>query len=76
MALNHSTQVYEMVPFMKYAYTSFEKNYDAQSSLEFAENHMALPLILSACYLMACYIGSAYMNRPSIERFDLKYPLV
>lgn len=76
MTHNTSTQVYEIVPFMEYLYTPFEKNYDAQSSLEFAENHMTLPLILSACYLMACYIGSAYMNRPSVERFDLKYPLV
>ena len=76
MAGNTSTQVYENVPLMKYAYTSFEKNYDAQASLEFAENHIGLPLILSACYLMACYIGRLYMNRPTIERFDLKYPLV
>jgi hypothetical protein len=76
MQNNASTQFYEMIPFAEYLYTPFEKNYDATSSLEFAQNHMALPWIITGSYLLACWMGTIYMNRHHNERFDLKYPLV
>jgi len=37
---------------------------------------MSLPIILIVLYLMFCYVGTNYMSRPDVERFDLRYLLV
>ena len=50
--------------------------YDAKPGVNFAANHMSLPVIIVCFYLMFIYSFSKYMNRPFIKPFQLKMALI
>ena len=68
-------QLHQRIPFAEYLYTSFERHYDTDKGVQFAREHMALPIVLVSVYMTAIYFGSKYMYRPGVVRFDLRYPL-
>ena len=67
--------MYDRIPFTEYMYLPIERNFDSKNTVEFVQNHMSLPVILVGLYLVSCYVGTKYMNRPGVERFDLRYQL-
>ena len=73
--MDPTMQVYQIIPFGEYLYAPFEKNFDSHVSVDFTKNHSLLPVTIVGLYLSLCLVGSLYMNRPGMERFDLKLPL-
>lgn len=66
-------QLHQRFPLLSYLYTPFEKNFQAEASVNWAGDNFAVPAVLITLYLVGIFGGKAIMaNR---QPFDLKWPL-
>jgi len=66
-------QLFQAYPILEYAYTPFEKHYNAVAGVDFAREHPMIPIGLVIGYMAFCYFGQKYMAKR--EAFDLRMPL-
>jgi hypothetical protein len=66
-------QLFQAFPLLEYAYTPFEKSYNAVAGVDFAKEHPMIPIGLVIAYMAFCYFGQKYMAKR--EAFDLRTPL-
>ena len=66
-------QLFQAYPILEYAYTPFEKNYNAVAGVDFAKENSWIPIVLVTAYVAFCYFGQKYMAKR--EAFDLRMPL-
>jgi hypothetical protein len=66
-------QLFQSFPILEYAYTPFEKNYNAIAGVDFARENPAVPVALVCGYMAFCYFGQKYMKNR--EAFDFRTPL-
>lgn len=66
-------QLFQSFSLLEYAYTPFEKNYNAMTGVDFTRNNPAIPVALVCGYMAFCYFGQKYMKNR--EAFDLRKPL-